>query len=399
MSGKKNKQKQLRKEAQRNDPVHWEQSWIEQVLPSINEFAGRSAERRFLNTIAADDRKNWTFGSDIDVEHERRRVVITEWLVPIVGGKAVVYLDDLSTLNPDMQAHRFVLRYDHLQEAARDATKRKGAVNLARYYLPEVVVLPGKKGWEAELELIDQTGRSLVAQAKKLFDAHKDELVEQYGALNDDGIYMGLRLWYDREENLLQLVEHKRHALDVIESKDGEINYIDLRTIDVDASKTDYDKLALNVRSAVGRHVAEHGDWVRVVKPSPAAYTRFSGDLADYLMSISEEVYKRACDAILPVDGSDQLKVDFEYNLMNGGLEASYQMNVVTAQDDSDELVSSVEKVEIELKPEDRAAILMVSGRIEPDMWFHVQADFLRRFLGTYGKGNISVSSTVLEEA
>lgn len=386
MSGKKNKQKELRKEAQRNNPIHWEQDWVDQVLGSITDFASKSAGRRYRSEIAVDDRANWTFGSDIDVEHEKRRIVVTEWLVPLVDGKGVVYLAD-GSLNPNMRAYRFILRYDHLQEAARDASKRGTDPNIGQFYLPEVTILPGEKGWEQRLEVIDQQGKFLVDTAVERVTALNTELVADNGAESDDGKYIATCLVYNRDENLLQVVTHTRHALDVLENKDGEVNYIDLT--DIDLSQCD-----LNVRSAIGRHANTHRAWVRVVKPSAKAYTRFSGDLADYLMSVSEEVYKRACDAA-PAD----VKVDFEYNLMNGGLDASYVGSVVEPVEGSDTLTHETKKIDIELAREDRAAILLIAGRIEPELWFHVQADFLRRFLATYGKGDVAVSDQVLTEA
>jgi len=409
MSGKKNNTKQLRKEAQRNAPVHWEQDWIDQVLDSIRDFASQSVRLRFYRDIEVADRANWTFGSDIDVEHDRRRIIVTEWFVPVVDGKPVVYLDDAHTqLNPDMQAFKFILRYDHLQQAAKDAHQRRTNPNIGLYYLPEVTLLPGEKGWEARLENIDRIGRKLVQEAVDFLTAKKAMLEAEYGKESDDGIYLGATLAYNEDENLLQVVTHKRGPLDVIENKDGEVNYEDIQSIDIASTYPADDAAGNNVRSAVARHAAEHRDWKRVVKPSQAAYKRFSGDLADYLMSISEEVYKRA-QAAAPADA----KVDFEYNLMNGGLEASYQ-KVLTEDDvaeakDADGQTGDVgvkgkfagdkAKVTIELAREDRAAIILVAGRIEPDMWFHVQADYLARFLGTYGNGQTTVSKEVLGTA
>lgn len=390
MSGTKNKQKALRKEAQRSNPIHWEQDWIEKVLPSINDFASKSVGRRYRAEIAADDRANWTFGSDIDVLHEQRKVVVTEWLVPIVEGKAVVYLED-GSLNPAMRAYKFTLRYDHLQEAARDASKRGTAPNIGQFYLPDVVIVSGDKGWEQRLEVIDQQGKFLVDSAVEKLTAFNIEQTALVGTENDEGKYIATCLVYNRDENLLQLVTHTRHALDVLENKEGEVNYIDLT--DIDLSGCD-----LNVRSAIGRHASEHRVWQRIVKPSVTAYTRFSADLAEYLMSTAEEVYKHACDAVAALGNTDA-KVDFEYNLMNGGLEASYMGSVVEPIEGSDELTSEVKKIDIELSPADRSAILLIAGRIEPDMWFHVQADFLRRFLATYGKGDVTVSDQVLTEA
>lgn len=395
MARKQNKLKQARKEAQRANPIHWEQDWIEKVLPSIQDFANKSTYRRFKDEIAEDDRKNWTWGSDIDVLHAERKVIITEWLVPVVGGKGLVYLDEVNgVLNPSMRAYKFTLRYDHLQEAARHASKTGGAPNIGLYYLPDVEILPGKKGWEHEIELYDEQGKFLVSGAVSHLNALKAKLIAEHGELSDEGVYLGVCMVYNRDENLIQLVTHKRHALDVMENKDGEINYIDLADIKIDEFRFDQDTHGLNIRSAVERHVEEHRVWDRIIKPSETAYKRFSCDLADYLMSITEEVYKRACE----LAGPDK-KVDFEYNLMNGGLEASYQLEKREQLEGELDVKINTEKVDLELAREDRAAILMVAGRIEPDLWFHVQADYLRRFLATYGKGDITVSDTVLTSA
>lgn len=395
MARKQNKLKQARKEAQRANPIHWEQDWIEKVLPSIQDFANKSTHRRFKDEIAEDDRKNWTWGSDIDVLHAERKVIITEWLVPVVDGKGLVYLDEVNgVLNPAMRAYKFTLRYDHLQEAARHASKTGGVPNIGLYYLPDVEILPGKKGWEHEIELYDEQGKFLVSGAVTHLNALKAKLIAEHGELSDEGVYLGVCMVYNRDENLIQLVTHKRHALDVMENKDGEINYIDLADIKIDEFRFDHDTHGLNIRSAVERHVEEHRVWDRIIKPSEAAYKRFSCDLADYLMSITEEVYKRACE----LAGPDK-KVDFEYNLMNGGLEASYQLEKREQLEGELDVKINTEKVDLELAREDRAAILMVAGRIEPDLWFHVQADYLRRFLATYGKGDITVSDTVLTSA
>lgn len=395
MARKQNKLKQARKEAQRANPIHWEQDWIEQVLPTIQDFANVSTYRRFKDEIADDDRVNWTWGSDVDVQHAERKVIVTEWLVPVVDGKGLVYLDEVNgVLNPSMRAYKYTLRYDHLQQAARHASKTGGAPNIGLYYLPDVTILPGEKGWEHNIELYDEQGKFLVTAAVTQLNALKAKLVAEHGALSDEGIYMGVCMVYNRDENLIQLVTHKRHALDVMENKDGEINYIDLNDIKIDEMKFDQDTYGLNVRSAVERHVEAHRVWDRIIKPSEAAYKRFSCDLADYLMSITEEVYKRACASVPNV-----VDVKFEYNLMNGGLEA-YHIGAVVETDEAGNLFTEKEeRYDIELSREDRAAILMVAGRIEPDLWFHVQADYLRRFLATYGKGDVTVSDTVLTSA
>lgn len=396
MSGKKNKVKQQIREAKRAAPINWEQDWIEKILPSIQEFADQSVRLRFKHDIAADDRINWTFGSDVDIENDKRRVVVTEWFVPKVDGKPVVYLED-GSLNPNMVAHKFVLRYDHLQQAAQLASQTNRPVNIGRYYLPEVKIIPGDKGWEAPLEENNLRGKEIVRKALDLRDDRKRELQAEFGAESDAGKYIGLALVYNRDENLLQLVTHTKNPLDIIEQKDGEMNYIDLPDIEIDDLAIDgWDLNKLNIRSAVARHAEENRGWERVVKPSQAAYKRFSVDLADHIMIIVEEVYKRAHDG-LPAGAV----VSFDQNPNTGFLEASYidpnspvtnESNVAGTDWDG----QSQPVTKIELSREDAAAILMVAQRIEPDMWFHVDYAVKSRFNAKYGNGTTTVLEAVV---
>lgn len=397
MSGKKkNAAKASRREAQKLSPINWEQDWAEKIMPAVQEFADTSVRLRFQREIAAEDRANWTFGSDVDLENDMRRFVVTEWFVPIVDGKAVVYLED-GSLNPNMVAHKFILRYDHLQQDARAAQQMGRGVNIGRYYLPEVPVVKGDKGWEVHFEENDLRAKEIVRKALDRRDDAKRDLELEHGAESDEGKYIGLALAYNKDENLLQLVTHTKHPLDVIEHKDGEMNYIDLSDIEIDSLAVDgWDPRALNIRSAVERHAAENRTWTRVVKPSQAAYKRFSGDLADYIMSVVEEVYKRAAAAI-PA-GTDLI---FEQNPTTGFLEASYINTDPTAA----ELVkdegtgwegSQAPIVKVELSREDAAAILMIAGRIEPDMWFHVDYDLKARFNAKYGNGKTTILEAVV---
>lgn len=382
MSGKKkNTAKTARREAQKLNPINWEQNWIERILPTIQDFADQSVRLRFQREIALDDRANWTYGSDVDVQHAERKVIVTEWLVPVVGGKGLVYLDEVNGVpNPSMRAYKYTLRYDHLQQDARAASQTGRAVNIGRYYLPVVPVVKGEKGWEAKVEENDLRGQEIIFKALDRLQDTKRDLELEYGKENDDGKYIGLALTYNQDENLLQLVTHSKHPLDVIEHKDGEMNYIDLADIEIDGlALDDWDTQALNIRSAVARHAAENRTWTRVVKPSQAAYKRFSIELADYIMSVVEEVYKRACAAV-PA-GS---KLWFDQNPTTGLLEASHST--------PDEPATT----KIELSREDAAAVLMIAGRIEPDMWFHVDYDFKSRFNAKYGNGQTTILETVV---
>lgn len=397
MSGKKkNAAKASRREAQKLNPINWEQDWAEKIIPAVQEFADKSVRLRFKRDIAADDRVNWTFGSDVDLENDKRRFVVTEWFVPIVNGKAVVYLED-GSLNPNMVAHKFILRYDHLQQDARAAQQMGRGVNIGRYYLPEVPVVKGEKGWEAKFEENNLRGQEIIFKALDRLQDTKRDLELEYGKENDDGKYIGLALVYNQDENLLQLVTHTKHPLDVIEHKDGEMNYIDLPEIEIDSLAVDgWDNHALNIRSAVARHAAENRAWTRVVKPSLAAYKRFSGDLADYIMSVVEEVYKRAA-ATIPADA----KLIFEQNPTTGFLEASYiSTDPAVAEVVKDEATgwdaSKQPVVKVEMSREDTAAILMIAGRIEPDMWFHVDYDLKARFNAKYGNGKTTILEAVV---
>lgn len=395
MSGKNNKAKQNARAAERANPIHWEQSWIEQVVPSIQDFANQSVRLRFQREIAADDRANWTYGSDVDVEHEYRRVAITEWFVPIVDGKPVVYLED-GSLNPDMVAHKFTLRYDHLQQDARAASQMGRAVNIGRYYLPSVQIVKGRKGWEAKFEENNLRGQEIIFKALDRLEDYKRDLEHEHGKESDDGKYIGLTLAYNRDENLLQLVTHTKHPLDVIENKDGEINYIDLTDIEIDGLALEgWDAQALNIRSAVERHAGENRTWTRIVKPSENAYKRFSIDLADYIMSVVEEVYKRAHDGL-----PEGTEVTLEQDAATGFLKATYvdrgETAQVETQEDTDTLVVTPVVHDIELSRPDTAAVLAIAGRIEPDMWFHVDYAFKSRFNAKYGKGNVTILEAVV---
>lgn len=398
MSGKKkNAAKAARKEAQKLNPVNWEQNWAERILSSIQEFANKSVRLRFKRDIAAEDRINWTFGSDVDLENDMRRFVVTEWFVPIVDGKAVVFLEDGVTPNPAMVAHKFILRYDHLQQDARAAQQMGRGVNIGRYYLPEVPVTKGDKGWEAKIEENNLRGQEIIFKALDRMEDTKRDLERDYGKENDDGKYIGLALVYNKDENLLQLVTHTKHPLDVIERKDGEMNYIDLPEIEIDSLALDgWDPHALNIRSAVERHAADNRAWTRVVKPSLAAYKRFSVDLADYIMSVVEEVYKRAA-ATIPADA----ELIFEQNPTTGFLEASYinadpSVAEVTKDEGTGWEGTQQPIVKVELPREDAAAVLMIAGRIEPDMWFHVDYDFKSRFNAKYGNGKTTILEAVV---
>jgi hypothetical protein len=52
--------------------------------------------------------------------------------------------------------------------------------------------------------------------------------------------------------------------------------------------------------------------------------------------------------------------------------------------------------VKVELSREDAAAVLMIAGRIEPDMWFHVDYDFKSRFNAKYGNGKTTILEAVV---
>ncbi|QXO10097.1 hypothetical protein pEaSNUABM37_00136 [Erwinia phage pEa_SNUABM_37] len=397
MSGKKNNATKLaRREAEKANPLHWELEWINKITPAIQEFANQSVRLRFKRDVVAEDRANWTWGSDVDIENELRRVVVTEWFVPIVNGKPVVYLED-GSLNPNMVAHKFILRYDHLRAAAQMASQKGTAPNIGRYYLPEVTVVPGAKGWEANFEVNELRAKEIVRKALDRLDDYKLDLVKEFGEESDAGKYIGLTLVYNDEDNLLQLVTHSKEALDVIERKDGEMNYIDLPEIEIDDLAIDgWDANKLNIRSAVARVAAEHRMWDRVVKPSQAAYKRFSGDIADYIMSLVEEVYNRA-HAAKPADAT----LFFEQDVTTGFLKASYvdpkaTVASVEPQEGADTLVATPVVHEIELAREDAAAILIVAGRIEPDMWFHVDYDVKSRFNAKYGNGKVTILEAVI---
>lgn len=387
MSGKKkNAAKAARREAQKLSPVNWEQNWIERILPAIQDFANQSVRLRFQREIDAADRKNWTYGSDVDVENDLRRIVVTEWFVPIVDGKPVVYLDD-GSLNPNLVSYKFTLRYDHLQQDARAAQQMGRGVNIGRYYLPSVPVVKGDAGWEAKFEENDLRGLEIIRKALDRRDDYKLSLEQEHGKESDDGKYIGLALVYNKDENLLQLVTHTKHPLDVIEHKDGEMNYIDLPEIEIDSLALDgWDTHALNIRSAVERHAAENRTWTRVVKPSQTAYKRFSGDLADYIMSVVEEVYKRAHEGL-----PEGAVVTLDQDAATGFLKASY-VNPTAANADGEYPAP----VEIELSRADTAAVLAVAGRIEPDMWFYVDYDFKSRFNAQYGNGSVSILEAVV---
>lgn len=397
MSGKKkNAAKESRRQSKQLNPMNWEHEWIEKVLPAIKEFASQAVRLRFKHEIAREDQGNWRFGSDIDIKHDQRRVIITEFFVPLVDGKPMVYLDD-GSLNPGMLSRKFSLRYDHLQEAARHASQTGNQVNLARYYLPEVTVVKGEPGWEAKFEENNLRGQEIIFKALDRMADCKRDLILDNGEESDEGKYIGLTLAYNSDENLLQLVTHTKQAMDVVENKDGEINYIDLADIEIDGLALEgWDNNALNIRSAVARLAAEHRTWVRIVKPSKDAYKRFSGELADHIMGVVDGVYKRAQEGL-----PEGAVVMLDQAPETGLLKASYiDPNPSASEPMTDEATgwtgTTQPVVDIELSRADGAAVLMIAGRIEPDMWFHVDYEFKARFNAKYGNGSVTILETVI---
>lgn len=401
MTGKKQQsaKKQMRKNEKARNPNNWMGDWVDTVLPAVRDFVNKRMVQRVDKELAGLDVRNWRWGSDIDVKMAEGEFVITEWIAPApaAAGDKIIFVDEKGQLLDGARFYTYRLRFDHLQQAARHAHQTGAEPNIGLYYMPKITIVDGDKGWEDRIEENDLRGKEISLKALDQLDAVRESFIDQYGERTDEGVYIGIRLFYNRDENLIQVVTHKRHALDVIENKDGEVDYIDQSHIEIDSLALDSDKSFINIRSAVERHVGEHVVWKRVVRPSENAYKRYGADLGEYLMSVAEEVYKRACEAA----GAGN-KVEFEYNLMTGGLEAfTYVANVQASEDPAVATLEVGEKVKqpIELTPADRAAILVVAGRIEPDLWFHTQPEFMRRFFATYGKGDITVSDEVLNKA
>jgi len=293
MSTPKSKKEMLKK-AKAMNPANWEGEWLEQVMPAIQEFVNGTVDSRVRKEFTKEERLKWRWGSDLEVRMDYRDIIVTEWYIPLNEEGKLVALDANGKPVAGSRMQRYFLRFDALQRLASEAARQKREVNIGMCYVPEVVILPGNPGWEAHLESIRRIALTAFNKARDAMATKITELNAEHGIESDAGKYIGIRLAFNDEEKVFQIVTHKRDSLDVISNSEGEIDYIDLADIDMsidnEADKGSFYWSCANL-------VQEHCKWGRIVKPSQAAYTQYSADLTDYLMSVTEEVYKRALEA------------------------------------------------------------------------------------------------------
>lgn len=391
--------------------VQYEAQWAETyLLPEVKKVADFSL-RMFVKYFDSHDTDPFTgeklvrplrWGADLKIEHENRRIYITEWYVPNAEGKIT---DDVTgDILPGVHFREYIVTYHMAKDLARRAHQNGHEVKIGLIYIP-VFKCPNKYDPDATawLDEIDTVARARVKQAVELIKGEIDNLTVQYGKENDEGLYVGVRPFYNQETSEVEYIVQKHDAIHFIKDQNIEQNHIALKADEHGFDQTPFyhekDKHKSNWNYVMSKLMSEKaGNWVRVTHPSKVAIARLADEIVDFLMPQVNDVFIKAEEEVLKVEGLVDGSIRHVYNQMNSGLETHYKVvekqtkivnptpDVVTTDENGVPAFSGVEE-EIEVVVDkqfdhgrNKALVLMVAGRIEPELWLPTQKCFERAF-------------------
>lgn len=323
------------------------------------------------------------FGSDFEIQHDEYRVVVTEWYTTHTGD----ILNEDRTVADGVYFRQYVANYQAMMNLAKQASESGRKVIVGRCYYPvihdlNVVWDETKFAW---LYHIRKLAEQRVNSVLEVFDRIKADITAEYTPLNEQGLYVGATLHYDIEHDMVQYVVQKQTALSYIKENIYDQDYIDI-TMDkhgVDATPPAASSIsqADNFTSAFRRMLADHVEWERLTKPSKECIQRIAPEIVDLLLEKAADVWESAQalfaehpHAASAVPGSAR----FLYSTTNGALR--YVYDYIPAGETTP--VEEEMMMEVNL----RGAIVIVAGRIEPDLWLVVQPLFAEAFAKKYDK-------------
>lgn len=392
-----------------DNSVQYEDRWAEAyLLPEVKKVADFSL-RQFVKYFDHHNISPYTgeelvrplrWGADVRIEHDKRRIYVTEWYTPTADGKITV--DDTNEILPGVHFREYVVSYHMAKDIARRAHQSKGMVNIGLCYIPVFKNMGDKfiadTPW---LEEVREVAHKRVKQAVTAIQGEIKNLEEQYGKQNDEGLYIGVLGVYNRETEEVEYVVQKHDAIHFIKNENIEQNHIALKADVHGYDQTPFyhekDVNKINWGGIMSRLVAEKvGTWVRVTHPSPVAIDRLSTEISEHLLPQVTEVLANAEEEVSRISNLVPGSIRHMYNETNSGLETHYkvtetQKKIVAPA--SENVVEgeipefSGEETEIDVVVDkqydhgrNKALVLLVAGRIEPELWIPTQDKFGKAF-------------------
>lgn len=388
--------------------LQYEDKWAEKyLLPEVQKVADASL-RQFVKYFDSHSVDPFTgeqlvrpvrWGADLKIEHENHRIYITEWYIPTPDGNIT---DDVTgEILPGVHFREFVVGYHAAKNVARMAHQNGGPAKISLCYIPVLKHMGSAFlepiGW---LEVIREEARKRIKQAVSLIQGEIKKLEDQYGKRNEEGLYVGVRAFFNKENNEVEYVVQKHDAIHFIKEQNIEQNHIALKLLEHGYDQTPFESVKdpkhLNWSAVMTRMLDEKaGSWVRVSHPSKESLERLSSELVDYLLPQVVTLFDKTDEELLNVEGLVPGSIRHNYNTINSGLETHYKVVekqkkiVAPAPENVDGEVPefSGEEVEIDVvvakqydHGRDKALVLMLLGRIEPELSLPTQTKFEKAF-------------------